>query len=435
MQTSPALKLLFCLLFFTGISASQDTASPERNIFEISRKATEAYKKKDYAEYLRLIEQAREIAPNNPGVAWGLARAYARLERPEEALKWLDKLAAMGGYYDVNAAPDFEDMRQMPAFQAVTVKIAEAKKRVGTSTVAFRVPEAGLDPESIAYDPKDKGFFLGSSKRKIAKWLPNGTVRDFVPSQNDGLFTVLGIKLDARRRELWVNSCNLGPGAPMSPGDPTTIGQAAIHRYHADSAKLLAKHVVGTKEQPGCANDLAIAPNGDVFATYNLEAGGGSILRVQRSTGKLETFYKADASFAGNGIAISADGKTLYVADSARGVIKIDVRSRKGDLLPSAPDVAMISIDGLYVYKNSLIAIQNAPSITRVARFPLSADGARVTGVHVLERNHPMFTIPTTGVIVGDTLFYVANTATNPSEAKGDPKVMPEPVILKLRLF
>ena len=72
----------------------------------------------------------------------------------------------------------------------------------------------------------------------------------------------------------------------------------------------------------------------------------------------------------------------------------------------------MRGIDVLYVHAGALIGIQTVLGLERVGRAHLSADGRHAGPVQILERAHPTFDEPTTGVVVGDTLFYLANSQT-----------------------
>ncbi|MEJ7578362.1 MAG: hypothetical protein WKF74_15305, partial [Pyrinomonadaceae bacterium] len=83
-------------------------------------------------------------------------------------------------------------------------------------------------------------------------------------------------------------------------------------------------------------------------------------------------------------------------------------------------NIALTGADGLYLYGNSLIAVQNAnPSPDRVIRLFLNAEGNKVEKARVIESNHPLYALPTTGVIVGDSFFYIANTQLNSVGAGG----------------
>jgi hypothetical protein len=54
--------------------------------------------------------------------------------------------------------------------------------------------------------------------------------------------------------------------------------------------------------------------------------------------------------------------------------------------------------------------VQGIPSLSRVVRYSLSADGQRVTDGAVLERGVPVVVEPTTGTVVGSRFYYIANS-------------------------
>lgn len=51
--------------------------------------------------------------------------------------------------------------------------------------------------------------------------------------------------------------------------------------------------------------------------------------------------------------------------------------------------------------------------VPRIVRFSLSADNRKVIDMTVLERRNPLFDGITTGALVGDKLYYVANPQTD----------------------
>ncbi len=102
-----------------------------------------------------------------------------------------------------------------------------------------------------------------------------------------------------------------------------------------------------------------------------------------------------------------------------------------------AADTALIGIDGLYFYKQSLVAIQNGTNPHRVIRLFLGPKHREIVKSEILEANNPLFDEPTLGVLVKNELYYVANSQWETINKKGelapDDKLR-EPVILKLRL-
>jgi hypothetical protein len=72
--------------------------------------------------------------------------------------------------------------------------------------------------------------------------------------------------------------------------------------------------------------------------------------------------------------------------------------------------VSLVGVDGLYLHKSGLIAVQNHHTMNRIARFRLSEDGRRVIFGEVLAGRQPTFEEPTTGVVVGDMFYFIGNS-------------------------
>jgi hypothetical protein len=278
---------------------------------------------------------------------------------------------------------------------------------VTRGSVAFSLADRALIPESVAYDPADRAFYVGSMyKRKIVRVAADGTVSDFVPSAADGLWSVLGIKIDPVRRELWANACNLEDRSPpMMPDDPATRGQGGVFRYNLRTGTLIRKYTVGWAMAPRCFNDLAFAPDGSVY----LSSGPDGIYRVAPDGTRAELFSEFPSFI--NGIAISDDGRLLFLGDY-RGAQVMDVATRAARPIAVPAGETLAGIDGLYVRGRTLVAVQNGfrSRPARVIQAELTSSLDALSCVAVLDRNRPEFDVPTTGVLVGNDLFYVASS-------------------------
>jgi len=136
------------------------------------------------------------------------------------------------------------------------------------------------------------------------------------------------------------------------------------------------------------------------------------------------------------GLALSADGKRIFVADYAKGVFAVDIESRRVRLLDAPRTAGILGIDGLYRAGDALIGVQNGSAPPRLLR--LVVDGERITSVEVLDAGHPSAPDPTLGVVVGDRFFYIGNSQWEAARPGGqmDPAVKPEdPVILQAELI
>jgi hypothetical protein len=99
----------------------------------------------------------------------------------------------------------------------------------------------------------------------------------------------------------------------------------------------------------------------------------------------------------------------LYVSTFPDGLTVVDLKTNAVQPVARPGDLCLATIDGLYFYRGALIAIQNAFMSPRVVRMRLRKDLRGIEGFEVLERRNPLFDGLTTGVIVGNELFYMAN--------------------------
>jgi hypothetical protein len=286
-----------------------------------------------------------------------------------------------------------------PAYQAAE------ESPITRGRVAFTLADRELIPESLAYDPADRSFYIGSMhKRKIIRVAADGQVSDFVAQAADGLWSVLGIKIDPARRELWANACNLADrNPPMTPDEEGTRGRGGVFRYNLQTGKLIAKYLVGWSMAPRCFNDLVVAADGTVY----ISAGPDGVYRVPPAATRAELFAEHPAFI--NGIALSDDGARLFLGDH-RGARVMDVATRIAKPIAVPEGETLAGIDGLYARGRTLVAVQNGlrNRPPRVIRADLTASLDAVICVAVLDRNRPEFDIPTTGVLIGDEIYYVA---------------------------
>ena len=300
------------------------------------------------------------------------------------------------------------------------------------SQVAFKIADPELIPEGIAYDPQTKTFFVGSTwKRKIVAVDAAGKARDFTKEAQDGVYGFVGLRVDAARRTLWAISSNAGGTMPARGLDKSCLGCSMVTRYDIGSGKLLKKYLLSNADAPHFLNDIAIAPSGDAYITDTMTGG---VYRITRAKDTLERWIDLGAQVYPNGIDITPGGSVLFVATEA-GLRKIDVKT--GAVTEISRNVG--SIDGLYFHHNSLIAIQPFEEFRKVARFRLTPALDGVAGIDTLEASNPLFRQPTTGVIVGDDFYFIANAqlqAFRAMHAAGrlNPAALADVVVLKRAL-
>ena len=300
------------------------------------------------------------------------------------------------------------------------------------SEVAFRVADPELIPEGIAYDAQTRTFFVGSTyKRKIVAIDAAGKPRDFVTEARDGIFGVVGMRVDATRRMLWAISSHAGEGMPGRGLTAACLGCSTVTRYAIPSGRLLKKYSLAGTPSRHFLNDLTIAPSGDVFIT---DTGTGDLYRIRAGKDVLERWINLGARASPNGIDVTPDGRLLFVATQA-GIRRVDTTT--GAVTAVSSNLG--TIDGLYYFEGSLIAIQPFEEFRKVARYRLAEGLGSIAATDALEVSHPLFRQPTTGVIAGRDFYYIANAqlqAFRAMHAAGnvDRAALADVVILKRRL-
>jgi hypothetical protein len=144
-----------------------------------------------------------------------------------------------------------------------------------------------------------------------------------------------------------------------------------------------------------------------VFVT---DSRGDTVYWVSASTGRLEIFDPKLKVESANGIALSSDDKTLYVAGFPDGLTVVDVASKTSHAMGHPPDLCLGNIDGLSFFNGSLIAIQNGVMTPRVVRYRLAKDLKSIESFEVLERRNPLFQGITTGAMADGVFYFMANT-------------------------
>ncbi len=395
------------LTFILGASLASGAQQAEKgdSWLQHGQKALEEYRAKNYPAFLENLERAARVGP--PRHTWlmhQLARAYSLNGMTAEASKLLGELADMGLGADGLEHEDFGRLRAAPGWPELSKKMGAARAPVVRGRTAFVIPDPDLMPEGIAYDPRRRTFYLGSIyKSKIVALDPAGRRRDFKASGEGGLANVLGMRVDARRRLLWVCS-------------NTREGAASVFKYALDSGELKGKYTLDERPARRQFNDIALSRRGDAYVTDSL---GAAVYEIRAGAERPRPLVKLEPGIYPNGVALSADERRLYVATAA-GILIVDIGAGTVAELARGENVATVGVDGLYLHRGSLVAVQNAtPAPDRVIRLLLSADGRKAERARVLESNHPDYALPTTGVVVGDELFYVANTQIDRMGAAG----------------
>lgn len=300
---------------------------------------------------------------------------------------------------------------------------AQAPAQSTGPDLLFSIPEHDFYPENVAFDPRSGDYFLGSmGQSRILRIHPDGSYEDFVSGLEPLLQTTVGMKVDARRRYLWVCTGRYTLFGGKADG-PSRTG---VLLFDLDGGTLLQSWMVDQPDPGHIFNDLALAANGDVYVTTTLF---GRVYRISPDAEEMELLLDVPENQT-NGITLDPEGRYLFFT-LGRTVSRLDLRTRELKEVP-VPDGAGVGIDGMYFVDGALVVLK--PRLKQIVRLVLDSSMGAVTRLEVLADGEPSFDYPTTGVMVGPDLVFVATSYADVPRNDRSREQHPDVLIQRLRI-
>lgn len=224
-------------------------------------------------------------------------------------------------------------------------------------------------PENIASIP-DGTVYMGSlTKPTIYRALPHATTATpWIHLSGEGVITSLGVLADAKSNTLWVCALQAAPDA-KTPGPRSTLR----------SFNLTTGDPTGSYPLPGertVCNDIAVAPNGAVYAN---DSPNARLLRLNRKTGTLEIWLEEKPALDGiDGTTFL--GNTLYVNSVVSGHVyrvPIGADGKPGALVDIKLSQPLDHPDGMRAARGMVFVAENHGD--RVSMLKFKGDTATVT--------------------------------------------------------
>ncbi|MFP2932360.1 SMP-30/gluconolactonase/LRE family protein [Pyxidicoccus sp. 3LG] len=387
-----------------------------------------------------LLEKAHALAaeahaawPTQAAYAYGLAALSARLGDAAATAHWLDVSAALGLGTDIARDASFSRVLATATVRDAAERLARNLEPRARSTLAFRLREEDFFPEGIACEATGETCYVASVKhRKVVRVGRDGRSTEVVPPGQDGVLAALAVAVSLDERTLWVTSAAIPQMQGFAKGDENL---ANVHAFDLPSGRLQRRLGFPAGTGPHAPGDIHVTSNGEVFVS---DSQHPVLYRVPPTGDTLEVFASDPLFRSPQGVAESADGRTLYVADYSHGILAVDRASRKvSEVTPPIGAATVLGIDGLVRHEDSLIGIQNGLQPARVIRMRLDTSPLRIQSVELLDRHLPEADQPTIGAVVGDALLYVANSQWEQYDDEGrlrEGAALTPPLILRLPL-
>lgn len=270
-------------------------------------------------------------------------------------------------------------MRAIAAFLLLIGMGSSATAAPCPCTIFFTGDAKPFIAEGMARDSASGRFFVaGVAARRIVE-IRNGRARDFARLPDD--YSPFGIAV--AKQKLWVTAGVVAQGAGHDGPSALIVFDLrgkAIGTYPVPDE---GRHVLG---------DLTIAPDGTAYISdgldgslYSLAPGGHVLTRL----GARKLFKSPQ------GMALSADGKSLLVVDYALGLTKFDLATATFTPLNIPDGVNAKGIDGLArLPDGSFLASQNGTKEPHILRLTLSPDWSTLRSADVIAADDPAVADP-----------------------------------------
>ncbi len=371
-------RVLLTLLVACAVTAALWAQPPTR---ELLREAATAQKAGQLDVAITKLEAARVLRPDYPRILVALARAHVAAGHTEAALAALDAVASFGLAFEAANDPALASLSTTPAWTGLLAKFTTNAAPRGEPHLALTLPARDGIIESAVADSHGRWFFADVRNRCIWTRGADGTLREF-SNARDGLFGVFSLALDEKRGRLWAGVSALPEMKDFNAADK---GAAFLAEYDLATGALVRKVALPASGDAHVLGSLVLAGDGSIFAT---DSGAPVIWRLAPGATAVEAWLEHDEFLSLQGLAFSADGRALYVADYANGIWRLDVATKTPRLLRAPALTTLFGIDDLRCTGRSLVAVQNGTAPLRVLRVDLD-DAGEARAASVLISGHP----------------------------------------------
>ena len=382
-------------------------------------RAAAAFEAEDWPALDTALEDAQTAAPGSLYVYHNRILSRMLTGRPGEALALAAAAARRGLTLNLSGHPAFEALTAMPDFAPVAAQMEANAAALGAPSQTREFEDTGLLPEAIAYDRKNK-LYIGSVRTgAILKAKQKDEALTLISQASGGVFD-----LEVRNGTLWAAINN--QLAYEKTGEEDAF--AAVMAFNAKTGAPIRE--IRVTQEDAMLGDLEVAKDGTVYASDSITP---RLFRMAPDGQTLEIF-SADPRFANpQGIALDEKAGKLYMADYLAGLFVIDVETGEATLLTNEADAWLGGIDGLYLYEDGLIGIQNGSTPQRVVYIGLNDDKTAITSFITMHRRLTGWNEPTHGAVIGKDFHYIATS--NWPSYNDDGTVKEEPALQPLRIM
>ena len=387
--------LLMLAIGARGADLSPAALRAERE--RLVEEARQALEGDDAPAALDAIRAILKLLPNHPSYLQALAAIGARNDDREAVLSGLRHMALSG----IAWPPDesLGDIIEDRDVKRALVLASANRVPKGDAEAWATLPDASFLIEGIAPAEEADTFYAGDlAQPVIYRASAEGEIALWKRVAEDRRLGIFGLQRHPEKDRL------LACVARPRPGD--SAGMAFVAVLSLPDGAMVERREVPATLGASLLGDAVFGPGETVFAT---DSHGGRLL-VSREPGVPFTVLGEADWPSPQGIVWDARRERLFVADYSLGIFACDPETGAAERLPAPPTSCLVGIDGLYAYRGSLLAVQNATLPQRVLWLSLNTPGDRIGTTLPLLSGDPRLHDPTLGFVRDDHFYFVARS-------------------------
>jgi hypothetical protein len=379
------------------------------SVAELEENSRQSYADGKYVRFYAANMKLHELRPYEPRYLENIIAACALVDRKRTAYHYLLQMQRQGFSNDLSKNPDTESIRDTEVWTYLNDLMIGASVPNGTGEVAFTLAADHSGPVAISWD-ESRGLFLVGTETNgtVIAVSEDGSTQVLIEANNEnGLWAIRGLFVDAENNRLWVSSAAV---PAYSAFEVTDKGRGALFEFDLKTLELKGSFNVPMDGQNHELGPIAVSGDGDIYVA---DLAHPVVFRKTAKGELLEPFVGSKKLVSIRDLTVSPDNGKLYIADSAMGVLVVDPAEQTSVMLAPSADLNLGAISGLFYNQGKLIMIQNGFQPQRIMRLELDANGTMVTEAIPLVSALADFDRPAFGTIMDDDVYYFANPGEN----------------------
>ncbi len=354
--------------------------------------AREAFADEDWTDMAAHLDAAQLLRPYSLYVMKNRVLAHEMAGDRGRALMIVREVVARGLSIELSGHEAFDQLTADLAFAEIGAQMDENAEPYGSPFLIEVTGKVDLLPEAIAQH-NGESLLIGGVRNGEVLPLGAGPALFFA---DGGVFDI-----EIRSDMLWVAVNNQLAFINAEDAPPF----AAVMTFDRHSGEEISKILLGGDD--ALIGDIEIAGDGTIYASDSVTP---RIFKIDPAGDRRVASFANPRFVNLQGIALDEGNGRLFVADYLTGLYSMDLESGEATLLRNDANAHLGGIDGLYLYDEDLIGIQNGTTPQRIVRIELSDDAKSATELKVLAQALPEWNEPTHGAVMGDKFYYIATS-------------------------